>query len=360
MAKKAFTPIPPMAELPPAEEINVREVLDKYLTGEIDLICVLGPTASGKTRYAVKLAREINALLADPSAEASAKEKRATPLAAGGGARSEGVGGVLFVADGSAEGAGAEIISADSRQVYRGMDIGTGKDLSEYEEIPYHLMDIVDAGTKYNIFEYQRDFERAYKDILDRGGIPILCGGSGLYIEAATCGYSLPEVPPDPELRAELEKKSDEELVAQLASLKPLHNTTDYDTRKRLIRALEIAIYEAEHPVERTSFLPKNTYYIGTLVTREERNARIDRRLDARLEEGMTEEIRGLLESIPAEDLIYYGLEYKFVTLHLTGELTFDQMRTQLATAIHQFAKRQMTWFRGMERKGIRIHWTKI
>ena len=360
MAKKAFTPIPPMAELPPAEEINVREVLDKYLTGEIDLICVLGPTASGKTRYAVKLAREINALLADPSAEASAKEKRATPLAAGGGARTEGVGAVLFVADGSAEGAGAEIISADSRQVYRGMDIGTGKDLSEYEEIPYHLMDIVDAGTKYNIFEYQRDFERAYKDILDRGGIPILCGGSGLYIEAATCGYSLPEVPPDPELRAELEKKSDDELIAQLASLKPLHNTTDYDTRKRLIRALEIALYEAEHPVTRTSFLPKNTYYIGTLVTREERNARIDRRLDARLEEGMTEEIRGLLESIPAEDLIYYGLEYKFVTLHLTGELTFDQMRTQLATAIHQFAKRQMTWFRGMERKGIRIHWTKI
>ena len=360
MAKKAFTPIPPMAELPPAEEINVREILDKYLTGEIDLICVLGPTASGKTRYAVKLAREINALLTDPSAEASAKEKRATPLAAGGGARSEGVGGVLFVADGSTEGPGAEIISADSRQVYRGMDIGTGKDLSEYDEIPYHLMDIVDAGTKYNIFEYQRDFEKAYRDIVDRGGIPILCGGSGLYIEAATCGYSLPEVPPDPELRAELEKKSDEELVAQLASLKPLHNTTDYDTRKRLIRALEIAIYEAEHPVERTSFLPKNTYYIGTLVTREERNARIDRRLDVRLEEGMVEEIRGLLDGIPAEDLIYYGLEYKFVTLYLTGELTFEEMRAQLATAIHQFAKRQMTWFRGMERKGIRIHWTEV
>ena len=240
------------------------------------------------------------------------------------------------------------------------MDIGTGKDLSEYEEIPYHLMDIVDAGAKYNIFEYQRDFEKAYRDIVERGGIPILCGGSGLYIEAATCGYSLPEVPPDPGLRAELEKKSDEELVAQLASLKSLHNTTDYDTRKRLIRALEIAIYEAEHPVERTSFLPKNTYYIGTLVTREERNARIDRRLDARLEEGMVEEIRGLLDGIPAEDLIYYGLEYKFVTLYLTGELTFEEMRTQLATAIHQFAKRQMTWFRGMERKGIRIHWTQV
>ncbi len=360
MAKKAFTPIPPMAELPPAEEINVREILDKYLTGEIDLICVLGPTASGKTRYAVKLAREINEILGIQSDGRPATKRtpptpseRVPPPAARGVAR-------FSFAGRPSDCTGAEIISADSRQVYRGMDIGTGKDLSEYEEIPYHLMDIVDAGAKYNIFEYQRDFEKAYRDIVDRGGIPILCGGSGLYIEAATCGYSLPEVPPDPGLRAELEKKSDEELVAQLASLKPLHNTTDYDTRKRLIRALEIAIYEAEHPVERTSFLPKNTYYIGTLVTREERNARIDRRLDARLEEGMVEEIRGLLDGIPAEDLIYYGLEYKFVTLYLTGELTFEEMRTQLATAIHQFAKRQMTWFRGMERKGIRIHWTEV
>ena len=383
MAKKTFIPIPPMAELPPAEEINVRELLEKYLSGEIDLICVLGPTASGKTRYAVSLARQINNLLSDIQAhdlpavsqtrsrcDGSACEKRATPLAAGGKSTPEGAIGVLFAADPSQR-AGAEIISADSRQVYRGMDIGTGKDLSEYEEIPYHLMDIVDAGTKYNIFEYQRDFEKAYKDIVDRGGIPILCGGSGLYIEAATCGYSLPEVPPNPELRAELEKKSDEELIAQLASLKPLHNNTDYDTRKRLIRALEIAIYEAEHPVQRTSFLPKNTYYIGTLVTREERNARIDRRLDARIEEGMIEEIRGLIDGthpalapehkpIPAEDLIYYGLEYKFVTLHVTGELTLEEMRAQLATAIHQFAKRQMTWFRGMERKGITIHWTNV
>ena len=369
MAKKPFTPIPPMAELPPAEEINVQEILNRYLDGEIDLICVLGPTASGKTRYAVQLARRINTLL-EASCCDSASEKRATPLAAGGGARSAGVGGVLFAAE-SQQLAGAEIISADSRQVYRGMDIGTGKDLSEYEEIPYHLMDIVDAGSKYNIFEYQRDFEKAYKDIRNRGGVPILCGGSGLYIEAATCGYSLPEVQPDPELRAELEKKTDEELIAQLASLKPLHNTTDYDTRKRLIRALEIAIYEAEHPVQHTSFLPKNTYYIGTLVSRDERNARIDRRLDARLEEGMVEEIRGLIDGthpalapdhrpIMAEDLIYYGLEYKFVTLYITGELTYDQMRTQLATAIHQFAKRQMTWFRGMERKGIRIHWTNV
>ena len=335
MAKKPFTPIPPMAELPPAEEIDVKEILDKYLSREIDLICVLGPTASGKTKYAVRLARQINEIL---------------------GAQR------------------AEILSADSRQVYRGMDIGTGKDLAEYEEIPYHLMDIVDAGTKYNIFEYQRDFEKAYKDIVDRGGIPILCGGSGLYIEAATCGYSLPEVPPDPQLRAELEKKSDEELIAQLASLKPLHNNTDYDTRKRLIRALEIAIFEAEHPVNRSSFLPKNTYYIGTLVSREVRNARIDARLDDRLEEGMVAEIRGLIDGshpalcsdgqagtpIPPEDLIYYGLEYKFVTLYLIGELTFEQMRAQLATAIHQFAKRQMTWFRGMERKGITIHWTAV
>ena len=332
MAKKPFTPIPPMAELPPAEEINVKEILDKYLSGEIDLICVLGPTASGKTRYAVQLARQINQLLDDTR---------------------------------------AEIISADSRQVYRGMDIGTGKDLGEYEEIPYHLMDIVDAGTKYNIFEYQRDFEKAYKDIRGRNCIPILCGGSGLYIEAATCGYSLPEVAPNPELRAELEKKSDDELIAQLASLKPLHNNTDYDTRKRLIRALEIAIYEAEHPVQRSCYLPKNTYYIGTLVSREVRNAKIDKRLDARLEEGMVEEIKGLIDGthpalapdhkpIPAEDLIYYGLEYKFVTLYLIGELTLDEMRTQLATAIHQFAKRQMTWFRGMERKGITIHWTAV
>ncbi len=340
MTKKSFIPIPPPAELPPAEEINVREILGKYLSGEIDLICVLGPTASGKTKYAVRLAREINRLLIED-------ESISNPSA------------------------GAEIISADSRQVYRGMDIGTGKDLSEYEEIPHHLMDIVPAGSKYNIFEYQRDFENVYKDIVGRGMIPILCGGSGLYIEAATCGYSLPEVPANPELRAELEQKSDEELIARLASLKPLHNDTDYDTRKRLIRALEIAIYEAEHPVNRTAFLPKSAYYIGTLVTREERNARIDRRLDARLEEGMVEEVRGLIDGthpslapdhkpIPAEDLIYYGLEYKFLTLYIIGEISYEEMRAGLATAIHQFAKRQMTWFRGMERKGIRIHWINV
>ena len=378
MAKKPFIPIPPMAELPPAEEINVAEILDRYLSGEIDLICVLGPTASGKTKYAVRLAREINSLLSarrpqKRSTGGKGEESVLPPWPQGAGPAPKEWEG--FFLHSCLPYSGAEIISADSRQVYRGMDIGTGKDLNEYEEIPYHLMDIVDAGAKYNIFEYQRDFEKAYKDIVERGGIPILCGGSGLYIEAATCGYSLPEVPADPALREELERKSTEELIRQLDSLKPLHNSTDYDTRKRLIRALEIAIYEAEHPVSRTAFLPKNTYYIGTLVSRDERNSRIDRRLDARLEEGMVEEIRSLLEGthpaitpdadgkrhpIPAEDLIYYGLEYKFITLYITGELSLEQMRTQLATAIHQFAKRQMTWFRGMERKGIRIHWTKV
>ena len=369
-----------MAEMPPAETINVQEVLDKYLAEEIDLICVLGPTASGKTRYAVQLARRINALL-EGRVERVAGEDRATRGTEAGGPQAKRSGGVseanvraATLSTPPCAGAHAEIISADSRQVYRGMDIGTGKDLSEYEEIPYHLMDIADAGEKYNIFEYQRDFEKAYKDIRERGCIPILCGGSGLYIEAATCGYSLPEVPADQQLRAELEKESDEELIRRLAALKPLHNTTDYDTRKRLIRALEIAIYESEHPVQRTAYLPKNTYYIGTLVSREERNARIDRRLDARLEEGMVEEIRGLIDgthpalskdsdsprAISPEDLIYYGLEYKFVTQYIIGELTYEQMRTLLATAIHQFAKRQMTWFRGMERKGIKIHWTEV
>ena len=335
--KKNFTPIPEPAPLPAAEKIDVRDIYSKYLSGDIDIICVIGPTASGKTRYAVSLAREINTLAGRPV---------------------------------------AEILSADSRQVYRGMDIGTGKDIAEYEEIPWHLMDIVDAGAKYNIYEYQRDFEKAYRDVVSRGGVPILCGGSGLYVEAATCGYSLPDVPENKAFREEMDKLPTDELIRRLAALKPLHNSTDYDTRKRLIRALEIAEYEALHPVNRTAYLPKKAYYIGTLVTRAVRNAKIDARLDARLKEGMVEEIRSLLEGlpertdeqagkkiparapIPPEDLIYYGLEYKFVTLYIKGELTFEQMRTDLATAIHQFAKRQMTWFRGMERRGIRIHWT--
>ena len=290
---------------------------------------MLGPTASGKTRYAVALARELNRLRGINASEGSVN-------------------------------AGAEILSGDSRQVYRGMDIGTGKDLSEYEEIPYHLIDIVDAGTKFDLYQYQKAFEKAYKDIIDRGGIPILCGGSGLYLEAATCGYSIPDVPQSPELRAELEAKSTEELISMLAGLKPLHNKTDIDTRKRLIRALEIAIWQKDHQVENTSYLPKKTYYIGTLVSREERNRRIDARLDARIAEGMADEVKGLLDSgIPAENLTYYGLEYKFVTQYVLGVLSLEEMKTLLGNAIHQFAKRQMTWFRGMERKGIKIHWVE-
>ena len=282
---------------------------------EYDLICVLGPTASGKTKYAVQLARELD----------------------------------------------GEILSGDSRQVYRGMDIGTGKDLADYGDVPYHLIDIVDAGTKYNIYQYQHDFEKAYQDILSRGKRPILCGGSGLYLEAATCGYYLPDVPADNELRAELAKLPTEELIAKYESMRTPHNTTDYDTRQRLIRALEIAIYEESHPVTRTSFLPKHTKYLGISVSREVRNARIDARLKARLDEGMVDEVRRLLDSgIPAEDLLYYGLEYKYLTLYLTGALTYDEMVEKLRIAIHQFAKRQMTWFRGMERKGIEIEWLTI
>lgn len=318
-----------IADLPDPETIRPEEILQSFENKDIDLICVLGPTASGKTRYAVALARELNRLRGVNASEGSVN-------------------------------AGAEILSGDSRQVYRGMDIGTGKDLSEYEEIPYHLIDIVDAGTKFDLYQYQKAFEKAYKDIIDRGGIPILCGGSGLYLEAATCGYSIPDVPQSPELRAELEAKSTEELISMLAGLKPLHNKTDIDTRKRLIRALEIAIWQKEHQVENTSYLPKKTYYIGTLVSREERNRRIDARLDARIAEGMANEVKGLLDSgIPAENLTYYGLEYKFVTQYVLGVLSLEEMKTLLGNAIHQFAKRQMTWFRGMERKGIKIHWVE-
>lgn len=318
-----------IADLPDPETIRPEEILQSFENKDIDLICVLGPTASGKTRYAVALARELNRLRGVNASEGSAN-------------------------------AGAEILSGDSRQVYRGMDIGTGKDLSEYEEIPYHLIDIVDAGTKFDLYQYQKAFEKAYKDIIDRGGIPILCGGSGLYLEAATCGYSIPDVPQSPELRAELEAKSTEELISMLAGLKSLHNKTDIDTRKRLIRALEIAIWQKDHQVENTSYLPKKTYYIGTLVSREERNRRIDARLDARIAEGMADEVKGLLDSgIPAENLTYYGLEYKFVTQYVLGVLSLEEMKTLLGNAIHQFAKRQMTWFRGMERKGIKIHWVE-
>ena len=276
------------------------------------MICILGPTASGKTGYAVRLAREL----------------------------------------------GGEILSADSRQVYRGMDIGTGKDLDEYGDIPYHLIDIADAGTKYNIYQYQKDFSEAYKDVAGRGKRPILCGGSGLYIEAVTSGYHLPDVPANDVLRAELDALPMEELISRYEKLRKPHNKTDYDTKQRLIRALEIAVYENEHPVQYSSYLPQKTKFIGISVSREERNARIDARLERRLESGMVDEVKGLLDSgIPAENLIYYGLEYKYITLYLTGEMDYATMVERLRIAIHQFAKRQMTWFRGMERRGIQIEW---
>lgn len=297
------------------------EDLNKY-----KLIVVLGPTASGKTKYAVRLADELD----------------------------------------------GEIISADSRQVYRGMDIGTGKDLADYEidgrKIPYHLIDIVDAGEKYDLFRYQRDFAKAYIDIVSRGKKPILCGGTGLYIESVTRCYELADVPADPELRERLEKEDTETLIEKLESLTVPHNITDYDSRKRLIRAIEIAQYQHDHPEDKgvynSSSLPKfkkgDVKYIGLSVSREERNAKIDRRLQARLDEGMIDEVRGLLDKgIPAENLLYYGLEYKFLTRYILGEITYEWMQEHLAIAIHQFAKRQMTWFRGMERRGIEIEWVE-
>lgn len=308
-------PIPPPAPLPEPETIDFGGIFNEYAPGAIDLIVVLGPTASGKTRYAVDLARRC----------------------------------------------GGEILSADSRQVYRGMDIGTGKDLNEYGDVPYHLIDIVPAGTRFDLYQWQQAFEYSYKDIRERGRVPILCGGTGLYIQAATCGYTLPQVPPDEALREELEQYDAESLIQRLSEFGPLPDEGVLQSKRRIIRALEVAIYEREHPVKRTGFLPKNPYYIGTLVSREERVARIDKRLDERLAGGMVEEVKELLNSgIRPEDLVYYGLEYKFVTQYVLGVLTWNEMRTLLANAIHQFAKRQMTWFRGMEKDGIRIHWTEV
>ena len=281
-----------------------------------DLITILGPTASGKTPLAAALADKI----------------------------------------------GTEIISGDSRQVYRRMDLGTGKDLVDYvvegRQVPYHLIDIVEPGTKYNVFEYQRDFLKAYDDITARGKTPILCGGTGMYIESVLKGYKLLPVPENPELRASLEGKSLEELTHILEGYKKLHNSTDVDTAKRAIRAIEIEEYYKQQPPEYREFPSLKSLIIGVDIDRELRREKITRRLKQRLEEGMVEEVRALLnEGIPAENLIYYGLEYKFLTQYAIGELTFEEMFHQLETAIHQFAKRQMTWFRGMERRGFTIHW---
>ena len=255
-----------------------------------------------------------------------------------------------------------EIISGDSRQVYRRMDLGTGKDLSDYEIggriIPYHLIDIVEPGYKYNVFEYQRDFLDAYRCIVGKGKLPILCGGTGMYIESVLKGYRLLPVPENPTLRATLEGKNLNELTSILKEYKSLHNSTDVDTPKRAIRAIEIEEYYRKHPVEHREFPMLNSLIIGVDIERELRREKITRRLKQRLDEGMVEEVKALLtDGISAEDLIYYGLEYKFLTKYVIGELTYEEMFHQLEVAIHQFAKRQMTWFRGMERRGFNIYW---
>lgn len=279
------------------------------------LLVVTGPTASGKTSRAVDVAKALD----------------------------------------------GEIISADSRQIYCGMDIGTGKDLVEYDGVPYHLIDICPAGYKYNLYEYLRDFDEAYSKVAGKGKLPILCGGTGLYIESAINGLRLPEVPENRELRESLAGKSLEELTSILASMKTLHNVTDVDSCKRAIRAIEIQNYYIEHPEKAVSTQPKpmeNVTIVGVDIDRESRRNRISARLKARIDEGMIDEVRSLLDSgISPDDLIYYGLEYKYVTSYIVGEMTFDEMLSGLEIAIHQFAKRQMTWFRGMERRGFHIHW---
>lgn len=282
-----------------------------------NLIAILGPTATGKTSVAANLAARL----------------------------------------------GGEIISADSRQVYRGMDLGTGKDLADYvingAEIPSHLIDIENAGAHYNVYRFQTDFFRAFHEIQSRGKFPVLCGGSGLYLEAVLRNYRLIEVPPNRELRKELEGKTLEELTEILKALKPqLHNFTDVETDRRAIRAIEIEKYYAEHGQEESEMPDIKSLNIGIDFDREMRRQRISTRLKQRLDEGMLDEVQKLLDSgLTPEQLIYYGLEYKYLTLHLTGSLSFDEMFRQLEIAIHQFAKRQMTWFRGMEKRGTKIHW---
>lgn len=281
-----------------------------------DIITILGPTASGKTSLATRLA--------------------------------------LMMGN-------AEIISADSRQVYRGMDIGTGKDLADYEiegvSIPYHLIDIADAGDKYNLFQFQQDFWNAYNDIRSRGKFPILCGGTGLYIESVLKSYKMVPVPENPQLRQELEGRSLEELTELLSTYKSLHNTTDVDTPKRAIRAIEIQQYYREHKIDEREFPSLRSLTIGVNIDRDLRRQKITQRLHDRMQQGMLQEVEGLLQHVPAEDLMYYGLEYKYLTLCCLGQLTREEMLRQLEIAIHQFAKRQMTWFRGMERRGTPIIW---
>lgn len=298
------------------------------------MITILGPTASGKTNLAAHLAVQITNMDA---------------TLWGGNTH------------------GAEIIGADSRQVYRGMDIGTGKDLADYvvdgKQVPYHLIDICDAGTKYNLFQYQQDFYEAYLDIQKRGAMPILCGGTGLYIESVLKGYRLSPVPQNQELRERLADKSLEELTVMLKALKAktgsnMHNRTDVDTSQRAIRAIEIETYNLEHPMPERELPAVDSLIIGVSIDRESRREKITRRLKQRLNEGMVDEIKGLLDAgVPAENLIYYGLEYKFITEYVIGKTTYDEMFRGLEIAIHQFAKRQMTWFRGMERRGFTIHW---
>lgn len=288
-------------------------MLQKY-----DLMVVTGPTASGKTSLAVAIASKL----------------------------------------------GGEIISADSRQVYRDMNLGTGKDYNDYvidgARIPYHLVDIVDPGYKYNVFEYQRDFIKVFASLKERNVFPIVCGGSGMYADSIITGYKLHEVPPDSGLRAELEKKSMEELRAILATFKNLHNITDSDTKKRVIRAIEIEYFNQSRRLQKSEITKFNSLVIGILDDRELRRKKISDRLKQRLKAGMIDEVKKLIDAgVEIETLIYYGLEYKFISLYLTGKLSYSTMVKDLEIAIHQFAKRQMTWFRGMERKGIKIHWLK-
>lgn len=281
-----------------------------------DIIVITGPTASGKTAFAALLASEY----------------------------------------------GGVVISADSRQVYRGMDIGTGKDYEDYivdgKMVPVYMTDIADPGYKYNVYEYQRDFLRVYEDLRQRGVLPVVCGGSGMYIDSIISGYRLVEVPVNDELRKTLENKSLQELSDILSGYKTLHNKTDIDTHKRAVRAIEIEEYYRHNSEAEHEFPLIRPLILGIKYDRESRRKRISQRLESRLQSGMTEEVKSLLDSgIPADTLIYYGLEYRYITYYLLGQMTYDEMKDRLETAIHQFAKRQMTWFRGMERKGIKIHW---